>query len=754
MSELPLSWSGSRRTARPGQFLLLGRDESCDVTLGGPETSRRHARVSWQPDGWVLVDLSSANGTTVNGREIAQMVLGDGDVISLGCGDTTIHVGIADSGATSIHPAPVNRSVTIGRSDTCEVSVPDLLVSRYHARLEVGPGGAQVRDLGSANGTYVNGQHVDQCPVLPGDVISVGRTNLGVRPDFSVEILSVGEPAALVVSDLTFRLPNSKTLLDSVAFDVPAGSLTAVIGPSGAGKSTLFSCITSQRTPSSGTIHYAGVDLHRHLARLRHQIGVVPQDDIVHRSLTVHEVLTFAAALRFPDDVSSAERATRVTSTAAELGLSDHLRTRVDQLSGGQRKRTSVAMELLTQPSLLLLDEPTSGLDPGLDQSVMQLLRDLADAGRTVLVVTHSTENLDVCDNVLVLASGGRVAYFGRPSHLLGHFGANRMSSVFDRLDGSILQAPRTPSGIGSVVSPTGPEGDAPAEAGHSNQQRHLLTLMSRQLRLLLADRSYAIFMLALPIALALLASVVPGSAGLSATGTPSGEAGQLLVVLVVGVVFMGMSATVRDIVAERPIFERERAVGLQPRVYLVSKLVVFGAVALAQSIVLVSLILAIKPAPSDGVLLGGPAVELTLVLFLTAWSCVAVGLLISAYASTSEQTMPLLVVTFMVQLVLCAGVIPVAGRAVLEQLSWLTPARWGYAGAASITDLNSLWPGRDEDMLWTHSGTSLLRAMTALIVLGALASWVTLRRLEGRPILHGAPGRILRRSPRNEESQ
>lgn len=120
-------------------------------------------------------------------------------------------------------------------------------------------------------------------------------------PGFSVEILSVGEPAALVVSDLTFRLPNSKTLLDSVAFDVPAGSLTAVIGPSGAGKSTLFSCITSQRT-RNGTIHYAGVDLHRHLARLRHQIGVVPQDDIVHRSLTVHEVLTFAAALRFPDD--------------------------------------------------------------------------------------------------------------------------------------------------------------------------------------------------------------------------------------------------------------------------------------------------------------------------------------------------------------------------------------------------------------------------------------------------------------------
>ena len=740
MTELTLSWAGCRRTAHPGDLLLLGRDETCDVVVGGPETSRRHARVAWRAGSWVLADLSSANGTEVNGREVSETILRDGDVIALGSDEAVVQVAVVRE-RRQLPPGdldPDTRSVGIGRGTASELCLPDLLVSRQHARLDVGPQGAVLTDLDSFNGTFLNGIQIDQAVIHPGDVINVGRTTLCTLPDLSLAILSVGEPASLAVSELSFRLPDGRTLLDGISFEVPAGSLTAVIGPSGAGKSTLFSCITSQRQPSSGAVTYAGTDLHRNLDSLRHQIGVVPQEDIVHRSLTVHQVLTYAAALRFPDDVSSTDRATRVAATAEELGLSEHLNTRVDRLSGGQRKRTSVAMELLTQPSLLLLDEPTSGLDPGLDQSVMRLLRDLADAGRTVLVVTHSTENLDVCDNVLVLATGGRVAYFGPPSQLLSHFGAQRMSSVFDKLDGSVLQVPRPPSGAQHVGPSASPDTSVTPPVGLSNQPRRQLdTLIKRQLRLVLADRSYAVFTLALPVALAVLASVVPGSAGLGGAEPPSAEAGQLLVVLVVGVVFMGMSATVRDVVAERPIFERERAVGLAPSVYLASKLAVFAAVALVQCTVLVTLTLLIKTGPAEAVLLGSPAVELILILFLTTWACAALGLLISTFATTSEQTMPLLVVTFMVQLVLCGGVIPVAGRALLEQLSWLTPARWGYAGAASIVDLNALSPGRAEDALWLSEGWSYLRAAAALLVLGALASWVALRRLHGR----GRPG-------------
>lgn len=206
-----------------------------------------------------------------------------------------------------------------------------------------------------------------------------------------------------------------KTLLDQVSFPVGAKCLLAVVGPSGAGKSTLLGALTGLRPADRGTVLYDGRDLYRDYAELRSRIGLVPQDDILHSQLTVRRALTYAAELRFPQDTAKAERQARVDEVIGELGLEQRADLPIHSLSGGQRKRVSVALELLTKPSLLFLDEPTSGLDPGMDRSVMNMLRDLADDGRTVIVVTHSVLNLEGCDRLLVLAPGGRIAYFGAP---------------------------------------------------------------------------------------------------------------------------------------------------------------------------------------------------------------------------------------------------------------------------------------------------------------------------------------------------
>jgi ABC-type multidrug transport system ATPase subunit len=176
---------------------------------------------------------------------------------------------------------------------------------------------------------------------------------------------------------------------------------------------------------------YAGRDLYENYADLRNRIGVVPQDDVVHYQLTVRQALRFAAELRFPDDLDPDLRERRVEEVIDELGLTGNAETRVSQLSGGQRKRTSVALELLTRPSLLFLDEPTSGLDPGLDKAVMHTLRTLADGGRTVVVTTHNVANLGLCDHVLLLAAGGSVAYFGPPGEVLPFFGVSDYADVF-----------------------------------------------------------------------------------------------------------------------------------------------------------------------------------------------------------------------------------------------------------------------------------------------------------------------------------
>ena len=222
----------------------------------------------------------------------------------------------------------------------------------------------------------------------------------------------VADAECLDVHGLGLMLPNGRQLLSNVSFSARPGSLTAIIGPSGAGKSTLAKLVGGAITPTAGEVSFAGHDLHAEYASLRHRIGLVPQDDVVHHQLTLDGALRFAAELRLPHATKD-QRREAVRRVLEELELTGHAHTRVDKLSGGQRKRASVAMELLTGPALLILDEPTTGLDPALDRQVMTMLRRLADAGRVVLVVTHCLTHLDVCDQVVFLAPGGKTAYCG-----------------------------------------------------------------------------------------------------------------------------------------------------------------------------------------------------------------------------------------------------------------------------------------------------------------------------------------------------
>ncbi|WP_156781520.1 ABC transporter ATP-binding protein, partial [Mycobacterium gordonae] len=246
----------------------------------------------------------------------------------------------------------------------------------------------------------------------------------------------------LEVNEVSFGV-DGKTLLQKVSLTARPGTLTAIIGGSGAGKTTLARLIAGYTTPSSGAVTFAGHNIHTEYASLRSRIGMVPQDDVVHRQLTVNQALGYAAELRLPPDTTKADRARVIAQVLDELGLTQHADTRVDQLSGGQRKRASVALELLTGPSLLILDEPTSGLDPALDLQVMTMLRQLADAGRVVLVVTHSLTYLDVCDQVLLMAPGGKTAFLGPPDEIAASMGTSNWAHIFAKVGANPDEANR-----------------------------------------------------------------------------------------------------------------------------------------------------------------------------------------------------------------------------------------------------------------------------------------------------------------------
>ncbi|MTE11623.1 ATP-binding cassette domain-containing protein [Nocardia sp. CT2-14] len=635
--------------------------------------------------------------------------------------------------------------LNIGRTSDNEIVVNDPMASRKHARLVPDQQGLAIEDLNSANGTFVNGRREQRALLRERDIVTIGNVDFVVQEGTLVHRQRPVAEQGLHVHGVSFTVEGNKQLLIDVNMQAGRGSLTALIGPSGAGKSTLSKLIAGTTHPSAGVVTFEGRNLHAEYEALRSRIGMVPQDDVLHRQLTVKQALNFAAQLRLPPDTSKADRQQVIADVLKELSLTQHADTRVDRLSGGQRKRASVAMELLTGPSLLILDEPTSGLDPALDRQVMTMLRELADAGRTVIVVTHSVACLDMCDQVLLLAPGGKTAFCGHPGSVGHVMGTSDWAEIFGRVAADPDRAFANFRSRQAFAEPPAPVQPVErAKAPKSSSLKQFSTLSRRQLRLIFADRGYLAFLAVLPFVLGGLSLVVQGKSGFESVGfvqapdgsfvrANNGEAQQLLVVLILGACFMGATLTVRDLVGERAIYYRERAVGLRSGAYLMSKVVVFSLAALLQSAVMVGIVLAVKKPPSKGAVIPIGTVELYLDVALTAVTCVVLGLALSALAKSNEQVMPLLVVIIMAQLVMAGGMIPVTGRVVLDQLSWLFPSRWGYSAGASTVDLPELSASSaaQQDHFWKHTvgaWTLDVSVLSGIAVLLALFTWSRLR--------------------------
>ena len=549
--------------------------------------------------------------------------------------------------------------------------------------------------------------------------------------------------------DLVVRVSGGKILLDHVSFPVPERCLLGVIGPSGAGKSTLLGALTGMPPADTGTVLYDNRDLYRHYAELRYRIGLVPQESVLHTQLTTRRALQYSAELRFPADTSATERDLRTAEVLGELGLSKHANTRIDRLSGGQLKRVNMAQELLTKPSLLFLDEPTSGLDPGLDKSVMEQMQDLAHDGRTVIVVTHSVANLDVCDRLLVMVPGGRIAFYGPPAEGLKYFGQAHWAEVF-------LLFEREPDRDWAgefAASPvyeqymTGPRWKPAPRAGEKRQLptvppsrwrstlRQFTTLTRRCTRVMASDRGYLLFIGLLPVALGLLIRFLESSRGLAGAPGTNGNAITVLLLLVICACLMGTASSFREIVKERRIYVREWATGLSAGAYLSSKLLVLSVISVVQSVILVLIGLVGQPMPRSGSFLtGAPFAELLLGTVVLALASMCVGLLLSALVSTPEKAMPVLVLVTVLQVLLSGAVLSLSGVAGLAQLAWVAPARWGFSAVASTTNLNVINPaaGSITDPLWVHTPASWLRSIGIMIGLAGiftLLTWIRLRR-------------------------
>ncbi len=445
----------------------IGRAESNDLTVRVGTVSSHHAVVRRLGDRFEIVDLNSRNGTQMDGRRIEEELLKDGTRFQLADSVTVIFRFVESSHLSTEVPVSQQPQAT-QLVETAAVRPEELrepvaqIAAAPPAPGEADAGASFFRPvppLGSPNARPAVVARPDAAPgprrgvgPLGGAGPLGGGNRQAPRPPRIVEVAQIApapppipaepEPASILLEALNLRreVDNGKVILNNVSLVVRPQEFVAVVGVSGAGKSTLLGALSGFRPATSGQVLLNGMSLYEHFEALRAKIGYVPQDDIIHRELPVERALEYAAELRLPAELPPAAKTARVSEVLAELGLEQQRQTVVASLSGGQRKRVSIGVELLTSPPLFFLDEPTSGLDPGTETRMMALLRQLADQGRTVLLITHATRNVSMCDRVLFLARGGRVAFYGAPKVALDYFGVREFEDIYD-----LIENQRTP---------------------------------------------------------------------------------------------------------------------------------------------------------------------------------------------------------------------------------------------------------------------------------------------------------------------
>lgn len=695
-----------------GQALVIGRDkEAVDLHFPHPALSRRHAVLTFENGYLFIEDLHSSNGTYVNSNRLKpdnKKKLTSKDVIRLTPSSELVLS--LTSGKNLKKSVPIvdlkallgtKGSIVVGRSAECDVILEDLVVSRKHAKVFWLNGHVFIEDLQSANGVFINDSKINAPHKLcEDDCIQIGICRFSWSQEASQEII---EDVALEAVNIEKKFDNGIIGLQASNLKINQGEFVALMGPSGCGKSTLLKALNGYSPPTSGSIGILGLDMHRHFGLLKHVIGYVPQENIIHDQLTVDGCMYYAAKLRMPADATEQEIKTRIEDVLSSLNIGElELRTtRISNLSGGQRKRVCIAVELLSRPKLLFLDEPTSPLDPETIEEFLRCLSALCQKGTTVIMVTHKPEDLNYINRIVFMGIHGHITYDGERLELLKHFEAKSIIEVYGIMSRKMdvlnwyEKMPKNSFNISDNFSVNIHDNDV-------NNIRQFWWLTRRYISIKFGNYKNIILLLIQPIFISILIGLT-FDALVSFDPTTSKKIGNLgiLFLLAISAIWFGVSSSAKEIVGEIDVAKREFMINVRLGTYLGSKQVVLMVISALQLFVFQCVIFGLFPELSNFWLL---------YLVLLMIGCVAVhfGLVLSVFAKSTEEVMSMLPIALMPQIILAGVLQPFTSNTTLY-LSYLTIGRWGTELVARVQDFGrgKVLFGQQLDRLFYSGGLS-----------------------------------------------
>ncbi|MBM3164955.1 MAG: FHA domain-containing protein [Bacteroidetes bacterium] len=668
----------------------VGRNSTNDVVLNPGVISGAHVKFELINGELFLQDLGSTNGTFVNGQRISagSLVNVIGKTVSLS-GQITLNIRSVetDNPPNSIKSTPTlanlgnqileqlnhKKSVTLGRASSCDVAIDNNLISRNHAKISLFGDKYYIEDLGSMNGTFLNGVRISGRTAMKlTDTIILGRISITLGG----KVVDISKEIAIKTVGLVKQFSNGKIGLQECNIEIPSNSLLAVMGPSGCGKSTLLKALNGESPGTKGAVYIGGQELNQYYDYLKMQIGYVPQDDIVHRELTVDESLWYAGKLRLPN-FSEEQLSDKINQVLEELNIK-HVRSNlVSAISGGQRKRVSIAVEILTDPLILFLDEPTSPLDPQTIEDFLMILKKLSQKGTTVIMVTHKPEDLAYMDQVIFMAEGGYMCYYGKSNEYLSFFGVDDTVKVY-----SMLVKEQKDRWVRKFNSkPSNQASDSPSAKIHRRTKVDYLSqyywLTRRYLNIKMNDKWNSLILLAQAPFIALIACLLFSSVSQA-----------LMFIMAIAALWLGANNAAREIVSENSIFKRERMFNQGIFPYVFSKVSVLMMFSVVQSILFVGILWCcynwIKPW-SHSYPLNHP-IEACVWMMFVSLVATLMGLLLSATVSTAEKVMSLVPLALIPQIML-AGILTKIKTIWIEFPSYLSISRWATEGFNHIQD-------------------------------------------------------------------